>query len=142
MRVPDRQHNDLEHTIVESGSVDLIVTSPPYGNANDYHLYHRFRLLWLGHDPRGPRKDRDRSHLRHQKESSGFDAYMTEMEQCLMGMFRVLRPGRYAVLVVGDAVYKKVVFPTQMPSAQSPTTLGSRQYALWTDLFTVLIDPL
>jgi hypothetical protein len=27
------------------GSVDLVVTSPPYGNAMDYHLYHRFRPI-------------------------------------------------------------------------------------------------
>ena len=102
---------DLAQTLIEPNSIDLIVTSPPYGNSNDYHLYHRFRLLWLGHDPRDLGKIEIGSHLRHQKESSGFDAYMTEMERCLMGMFRVLRPGRYAVLVVGDAVYKKVLSP-------------------------------
>ena len=36
---------------------------------------------------------------------------MTEIERCLMGMYRVLRHGRYAVLVVGDAVYEKKLFP-------------------------------
>jgi len=41
----------LAHNLRPSNSVDLIVTSPPYGNANDYHLYHRFRLLWLGYEP-------------------------------------------------------------------------------------------
>ena len=29
---------------------DLVVTSPPYPNAYSYHLYHRTRLIWLGHD--------------------------------------------------------------------------------------------
>ena len=102
---------DLRHSLLDADSVDLIVTSPPYGNANDYHLYHRFRLLWLGHDPRNLARIEIGSHLRHQKESSGFNAYLSEMEQCLLGMFRVLRPGRYAVFVVGDAVYEKVLFP-------------------------------
>ena len=92
-------------------SVDLIVTSPPYGNANDYHLYHRFRLLWLGHDPRHLGKMEIGSHLRHQRESSGFDSYLAEMKQSLSGMFKLLKPGRYAVLVVGDAIYKKVLYP-------------------------------
>ena len=101
----------LAEDLLESDSVDLIVTSPPYGNANDYHLYHRFRLMWLGNDPRELGKIEIGSHLRHQRESSGFDAYMTEMEHCLKGMFRVLRPGRYAVLVVGDAMYQKVIHP-------------------------------
>jgi DNA modification methylase len=86
-------------------SVDLIVTSPPYGNANDYHLYHRFRLLWLGHDPGALAKVEIGSHLRHQKEATGFDAYLSEMTDAMRTMFRVLKPGRYAVLVVGDAVY-------------------------------------
>jgi len=100
-------------TLKASGpeTVDLIVTSPPYGNANDYHLYHRFRLLWLGHDPRLLGKIEIGSHLRHQKESSGFDEYASEMEQTLKGMHKLLRPGRHAVLVVGDAIYKKMIYP-------------------------------
>ena len=32
------------------GPLDLVVTSPPYPNAYSYHLYHRTRLAWLGHD--------------------------------------------------------------------------------------------
>lgn len=91
-----------------SNSVDLVVSSPPYGNANDYHLYHRFRLLWLGHDPRRLGEIEIGSHLRHQRESTGFDSYLSEMELSLVGIHRVLRPGRYGVLVVGDAVYRKV----------------------------------
>lgn len=102
---------DLAKHACRPGTADLIVTSPPYGNANDYHLYHRFRLLWLGHDPRKLGKIEIGSHLRHQKESSGFDAYADEMEQTLRGMHDLLRPGRYAVLVVGDAIYEKVLYP-------------------------------
>lgn len=101
---------ELGHGVCKPESVDLIVTSPPYGNANDYHLYHRFRLLWLGHDPRQLGKIEIGSHLRHQKESSGFDAYLAEMKQSLSGMYSLLRAGRYAVLVVGDAIYKNVLY--------------------------------
>jgi DNA modification methylase len=50
------------------------------------------------------------SHLRHQKESSGFDSYLDEMRQSLLGMHRVLKAGRYAVLVVGDAIYNQVLY--------------------------------
>jgi DNA modification methylase len=97
----------LSEGACKTDSVDLIVTSPPYGNANDYHLYHRFRLLWLGYNPGELAKIEIGSHLRHQKEASGFDSYLGEMRQTLCGMRRVLRPGRYAVLVVGDAIYNK-----------------------------------
>ena len=115
---------ELAQTLLEPASVDLVVTSPPYGNANDYHLYHRFRLLWLGHDPRDLGKIEIGSHLRHQKESSGFDAYLVEMERCLMGVYRVLKPGRYAVLVVGDAVYNKVLFPVAAALSDIASKIG------------------
>ena len=91
--------------VVKPGSVDLIVTSPPYANANDYHLYHRFRLFWLGFDPRKLAKKEIGSHLRHQKEQSGIQEYLEEMEQCLGHMIRGLRPGRFAVMVVGDSLF-------------------------------------
>lgn len=98
----------LTNEFYKSDSVDLVVTSPPYGNSTDYHLYHRFRLLWLGDDPGQLARVEIGSHLRHQKESSGFDAYLIEMGQAFTGLYRILRPGRYAVLVVGDAIYKGI----------------------------------
>lgn len=115
---------ELGHDVCKPGTVDLIITSPPYGNANDYHLYHRFRLFWLGHDPRQLGKIEIGSHLRHQRESSGFDAYLAEMEQSLSGMHRLLRPGRYAVLVVGDAIYKKVLYPVAEALSQTAEGMG------------------
>lgn len=31
--------------------VGLVVTSPPYPNAYEYWLYHKYRMFWLGYDP-------------------------------------------------------------------------------------------
>lgn len=31
--------------------VGLVVTSPPYPNAYEYWLYHKYRMYWLGYDP-------------------------------------------------------------------------------------------
>lgn len=115
---------ELARGVCKPDSVDLIVTSPPYGNANDYHLYHRFRLLWLGYDPRELGKIEIGSHLRHQKESSGFDTYLAEMKQCLSGMHQVLRPGRYAVLVVGDAIYNKVLYSAAAELSKTADEIG------------------
>ena len=67
---------------IKEESVDLIITSPPYPNAYDYFLYNRFRLFWLGYDPRLMGKNEIGSHLRHQKEKTGFPEYITEMENC------------------------------------------------------------
>ena len=92
--------------IVGDNTVDLIVTSPPYPNATDYHLYHRFRLFWLGFDPRALGRIEIGSHLRHQRNRTGFDEFRADMAQVLDGCFRILLPGRYAVFVVGDALFK------------------------------------
>ena len=114
----------LGHGICGPETIDLIVTSPPYGNATDYHLYHRFRLMWLGYNPRELAKIEIGSHLRHQKEASGFDEYLAEMQQSLSGMHRLLKPGRYAVLIVGDAIYKKVLYPAAEALSNSAEKIG------------------
>lgn len=99
-------------SVLGENSVDLIVTSPPYPNATDYHLYHRFRLFWLGFDPRELAQIEIGSHLRHQRNDSGFDEYREDMAQAVEGCGRVLQPGRYAVFVVGDALFKGKAFST------------------------------
>jgi DNA modification methylase len=91
--------------VVPDASVDLVVTSPPYPNATDYHLYHRFRLYWLGFDPVDLSRKEIGSHLRHQKERTGILSYANEMRTALSAIYSALRPGRFAVLVVGDSVF-------------------------------------
>jgi DNA modification methylase len=105
-------------------SIDLIVTSPPYGNAYDYHLYHRFRLLWLGYNPDTLRKIEIGSHLRHQHEKNGFDVYLGEMSQFLMLAFRVLKPGRYAAIVIGDSIYAGAHYNTADSLAREADGIG------------------
>ena len=86
--------------------VDLIITSPPYSNATDYHLYHRFRMFWLGYDPRELGRIEIGSHLRHQRNQTGFGEYSDEMALTLAGCHQILAPGRFAVFVVADARFK------------------------------------
>lgn len=103
LRIESKQPNN---------SIDLIVTSPPYPNATDYHLYHRFRIFWLGFDPVELGKCEIGSHLRHQKENNGIEKYLEEMKMCLENMHKALRPGRYAVLVLGDAIFENTEYNT------------------------------
>ena len=93
-------------------SVDLIATSPPYPNATDYHLYHRHRLFWLGFDPRELGHIEIGSHLRHQRNGTGFEEYHDDMLAVIKESYSVLRPGRYAVFVAGDALFKGDIFST------------------------------
>jgi DNA modification methylase len=116
---------DLRHdAVVPPSSVDLIVTSPPYPNATDYHLYHRFRLFWMGFDPREIAKKEIGSHLRHQKEGTGINEYMAEMELCLSKMLTGLRPGRFAVIVIGDALFDGQLHHTAELMGQRAAAIG------------------
>ena len=110
--------------LVGDNTVDLIVTSPPYANATDYHLYHRFRLFWLGFDPRALGRIEIGSHLRHQRNRTGFDEFCAEMTDVLHGCFRILLPGRYAVFVVGDALFKGEHFSTSDAICDAARTAG------------------
>lgn len=109
---------------VERESIDLIVTSPPYANVTDYHLYHRFRLFWLGFSPTDLGACEIGSHLRHQRTKKGFKLYLDEMSTCLKAMYDSLRPGRYAVIVVGDSIFNKEIICTADKLTEKAVEIG------------------
>jgi DNA modification methylase len=94
-----------DKALVEDETVGLIVTSPPYPNATDYHLYHRFRMFWLGYDPRSVGQIEIGSHLKHQRNGSGIEEYERDMLAVLRNCHAALMPGRYLSMVVGDSVF-------------------------------------
>lgn len=116
--------NDIPEGELTENSVSLIVSSPPYPNATDYFLYHRFRLFWSGFSPDEVKKREIGSHLRYQKEATGFHLYLTEMRPCLLNMFHILKPGRYAVLVLGDAIFKGITYRTAEQVANIAAEVG------------------
>lgn len=95
----------LDH--FEKASVDLVVTSPPYPNAFDYHLYHRHRLFWLGYDPRKVMKVEIGSHLNYQRSTrDGIGIFSDDMIRVFHGLRPILRPKAYCCFVIGDSVFK------------------------------------
>jgi DNA modification methylase len=110
--------------LLQPNQVDLIVTSPPYPNAFDYHLYHRFRIFWMGFDPREMAKVEIGSHLRYQKQNMGFDAFRDEMLAVLKNCYAALKPSRYAVFVLGDAIFAGELFKTAQLISESAKSLG------------------
>ena len=45
----DIRHGDARALPIESASVDMVITSPPYLNAIDYLRGHKLSLVWMGH---------------------------------------------------------------------------------------------
>ncbi len=89
----------------EIGLVDAVITSPPYANAFDYHLYHRHRLYWLGFDPKQVREAEIGSHLNHQGQANAISIYQDDLRECLASVMTCLQPRRPIAFVVGDSVF-------------------------------------
>jgi len=115
-------------------SIDLIITSPPYAsNAIDYMRAHKFSLVWFGYNidllskKRGDYIGGERiSNFRMRdlpnysesiisklsekdpKKGNVLRRYYTEMYLCLSEMYRVLRPGKAAILVVGSSTMRGI----------------------------------
>lgn len=75
------------------GTVDAIISSPPYFGALDYARDNRLRLWFLGCQDW---KELDASLTANNK------VYLPQMSICLQEMFRVLKPGSHCILVLGD----------------------------------------
>jgi DNA modification methylase len=108
----DADAREADSYATHDASIGMIVTSPPYPNTYDYHLYHRFRLFWLGEDPSKLRRVEIGSHLKNQGVKDPVGAYLDDMRAVLRNCLRVLMPDRYAVFVVGDGLFKGEVFET------------------------------
>lgn len=93
--------------IFKENSADLAVTSPPYPNAYDYHLYHKYRLFWLGMNPHHLRKLEIGAHADYSKKNGHDEVdFMRDMEKCMLNTSKILKKGSYYVLVIGDSILK------------------------------------
>lgn len=120
---------DVDSFIIPEG-IDLIVTSPPYPNAFDYHLYHRFRIFWLDGDPREMGKVEIGSHLQYQRNNTEFERFEMEMKPVLENCYRALKAGRYAVFILGNAVFAGVEYKTAERIKVLAEQIGFKEVAI------------
>ena len=120
------------NTGLQSESIDLIVTSPPYANnAIDYMRAHKFSLVWfgwkisdlgkiraqyLGHDalteteynnlPKQCEQTIASLTQRDDRKADTLRRYFGEMAAVISEMHRVLKQGKPAVIVVGTSTLR------------------------------------
>ena len=85
---------------------DLVVTSPPYPNAFSYHLYHRTRLLWLGHDPKPFKAIEIGSHRKYSAKGPNratVDTFAAELTTIFIWLHKQLTGRGHVCFVVGDS---------------------------------------
>lgn len=82
--------------------VGLVITSPPYPNAYEYWLYHKYRMWWLGYDPLYV-KQREIGARAHFFKTNRHTAahFVDQMRITLNLISSVLLPEGYACFVVG-----------------------------------------
>jgi tRNA G10 N-methylase Trm11 len=94
---------DTRNINLPSNSVDGIVTSPPYSIALDYVENDAHSLKDLGYDIQ---KIRDEFIGVRGIGKSRINLYNEDMEKAYNEMYRVLKPNKYAVIVIGNATYQ------------------------------------
>ncbi len=80
--------------VVEAESVALICSSPPYLKVIKYGLYNWIRLWFLGADHKVIDTTLDDGH--------NLESYLTFMEDTILGIEGLLKPGGLCALVMGD----------------------------------------
>ncbi|GAB2180937.1 DNA methyltransferase C1 [Denitratisoma sp. agr-D3] len=82
--------------------VGLVVTSPPYPNAYEYWLYHKYRMWWLGFDPITVKEKEigARAHF-FKKDHHTAKMFVDQMKGTFALINSVLVKGGYVCFVVG-----------------------------------------
>lgn len=99
----DVKVGDSRNLPLEDNSVDGIITSPPYSIALDYVSNDAHALEALGYDLK---ELREKFIGVRGKGRERIDLYNEDMKRSLEEMYRVLKPEKYAVIIIGNATYQ------------------------------------
>lgn len=94
-----------------SHKVSAVITSPPYPNAYEYWLYHKYRMWWLGYDPIAT-KEREIGARAHFFGGKRHDAttFIFQMKQLFNVLDKLLDVDGFACFVVGRSkIHGKIV---------------------------------
>ena len=83
-------------------SVDLVVTSPPYVGMIDYARANRLLYAWMGWSLDTERETEIGARFKRRR-LQGFIEYLEDMRLCWSELHRVLRPGGYCAVVIGES---------------------------------------
>lgn len=86
------RQQDASMLCLPPGSIDAVITSPPYMNALDYARDNRLRLWFLGVD----------DYREYDEYTNTREKFLDLMENCLSRLRVALKDGRHCILVVGE----------------------------------------
>lgn len=99
-----RESDAQDLSWLDSDSAGLACFSPPYPNAYEYWLYHKYRMYWLGFDPVRVRSQEIGARPHYSKANGLTEVdFANQMTRVYGELLRVVKPGGYAVALVGDS---------------------------------------
>jgi site-specific DNA-methyltransferase (cytosine-N4-specific) len=91
-------------TNLPSRSFAATIFSPPYPNAYEYWLYHKYRMYWLGFDPIAVREAELGARPHYCKPNGLTETdFALQMDEVFSELGRVLSPSAPTIVVVGDS---------------------------------------
>ena len=93
---------DARSLAIRDNSIDLVVTSPPYVGVIDYTRANRLLYLWRNWNLDSERMQETGARYKRGRKSLQAD-YLNEMSQCWHEIARVLKPGGYCAVVIGQS---------------------------------------
>jgi site-specific DNA-methyltransferase (cytosine-N4-specific) len=100
---------DAAQSLVEldAGSVAASIFSPPYPNAYEYWLYHKYRMYWLGYDPIDVRSKEIGARPYYSGTGKlSEDDFAQQMSDVFAALFTATTPGGISLVVIGDSIIR------------------------------------
>lgn len=84
--------------------IGAVITSPPYPNAYEYWLYHKYRMLWLGYDAESVKKKEigARAHY-FKKNRQTADDFIAQMNDLFKQFNSIILNDGFVAFVVGKS---------------------------------------
>ena len=101
VRIVDADFGNQDSLMSES--IDAVITSPPYANTMDYYLYHKQRMNVLGFDFKRTQNQEIGSRHEFSSKKEEPSKWSADLLRGVCRTFEVLRPGGFAVFVIGDS---------------------------------------
>lgn len=145
---------DARSLPIHDGSIDLVLTSPPYLNAIDYLRCSKFSLVWMGYSIRELRRLRstlvgtevsksvgDNDDIRsilpqlnlqpklQRRQESFLIRYIDDMSRAMSETSRVLAEGGRAVYVIGENTVRGTFIPNSLIVEKIANKVGLRRIA-------------
>ena len=107
------QEQNILHTKPKDVSfpVGLVITSPPYPNAYEYWLYHKYRMFWLGYDPIAVKKQEigARAHY-FKKNPPTIEDFSNQMQYVFNLLTKTIISGGHICIVIGRSkIHGKII---------------------------------